>query len=66
MAQLIFDNISLRQARELAYWYQHIGEDTAIIWFDEDCDGEKAPSIKSITIHDQVVTADCVKSNIIK
>ncbi len=34
MAKLIFEGITLKQARELAYWFEGQGEQEAAEWFD--------------------------------
>lgn len=34
MARLIFENLTLEQAKELAHWYEGSGEQSADVWFD--------------------------------
>lgn len=42
MARLIFENLTLEDAKILANWYEGQGEQDADIWFDAQ-DGGRAP-----------------------
>lgn len=61
MAKLIFEGLTMAQAKMLGEWYGGQGESDADVWFE--CNGEdRAPNTRGMSVIDkekQTVTYQC-------
>ena len=53
MARVIFENLTMKQAKELANWYEGQGEQDAQVWFEE-----KEVDVPTVDVHKK----DCIKT----